>query len=393
MQNLEHTKKAISAPLEQQLNSYASWVEIDAKAFEHNIKSYKSITPHAEFAPVIKSNAYGHGIELIAQLCENLAEVALICVVSLSEAVYLRTQKITKPILVLSIVDQDLEQAVLFDISIVIFSYNIAHKLSEVAQKYNKRASVHIKIDTGLSRLGIVVDQALSVIQDISKLPGIHLQGIFSHFADSESSDQSFTQYQLSRFNALNNKLKSHDIHIPLQHITCSAAITAQKNYQGTIVRAGIGIYGLWPSHENKQLTRTYYPTFNLQPVLTWKTKIIQIKDIPSGSYVGYSRTFQVHQTARIAILPIGYYDGYDRQLSNRGHVLINNKLAPIIGRIAMNMTIVDITSIPDVHEDTIVTLLGDQSGITAEDIARSCDTINYEIVARINPLLPRILV
>jgi alanine racemase len=393
MHNLEHTKKAFSASLEQPVNSYASWIEIDAKAFEHNIKSYKLIAPHAQFAPVIKSNAYGHGIELIAQLCQNLAEVDTICVVSLSEAVYLRTQKISKPILVLSILDQDLEQAIIFDISVVIFSYNTARKLSELAQKYNKQASVHIKIDTGLSRLGIVVDQALPVIQNISKLPFINLQGIFSHFADSEGADQSFAQYQLSRFNALINKLKLCNIHIPLQHITCSAAITAQKNYHGTMVRAGIGIYGLWPSHENKQLTHMCYPDFNLRSVLTWKTKIIQIKDIPSGSYVGYSRTFQVHQTARIAILPIGYYDGYDRQLSNRGSVLINNKLAPVIGRIAMNMTMVDITNIPDVHEDTIVTLLGDQMGITAEDIARSCDTINYEIVARINPLLPRILV
>jgi alanine racemase len=158
------------------------------------------------------------------------------------------------------------------------------------------------------------------------------------------------------------------------------------------MVRVGIGLYGLWPSAENKVMTQKFYPQFSLKPALTWKTKIIQIKELPAGSFVGYDRTYQVQKFSRIAIIPVGYWDGFDRGLSNKGKVLINQQLAPIIGKIAMNLSMVDVTDLNVSIEDE-VTLLGNHPGITADDVAKHCDTINYEIVTRINPLLPRIVV
>lgn len=392
MAYLDYQKSTHSLVTPQHENQYTTWVEINRRAFEHNIRSYKAIASRSLLAPVIKSNAYGHGIDIIARLCDQLAEVHMICVVSLSEALFLRSLGIKKPILVLSILDQSLKDAVINNISLVLYSKNRAQELNRICEKYNKKVSVHIKIDTGLSRLGILAQEAFLIIQEIARLPHLEITGIFTHFADSESDDQTFVNFQLTQFNNLLAQLTSHNIAIALQHLSCSAAITANNKTHGTLVRTGIGIYGLWPSRENKIKTFEQYPQFNLQPVLTWKTKILQVKDIPAGSYVGYDRTYQVHAPARIAILPIGYYDGYDRGLSNTGNVLINSQLAPVIGRIAMNMTMIDITHITG-QDYSEVTLLGSQNGVTADDLAQACSTINYEIVTRINPLLPRILV
>lgn len=370
---------------------YGTWVEIDKNALEHNIANYKHLVEPALLAVVIKSNAYGHGIEQIAKICDHNRFVDYLCTVSLSEAIFLRSKGIKKPLLVLSILDENLQKAFENSIDCVIYSMNTALHLNQIGKFYNKKVNIHIKVDTGLSRLGFLVDDALPSIKQIYQLPFITIQGIFTHFADSENADQTFANQQLKRFNTLINELELLGISIPLQHSSCSAAAAAIMQSHCTMARVGIGLYGLWPSEENKQLTKKNHPHFSLKPVLTWKTKILQIKEIPSGSSVGYDRTFYTAKPMKIATLQVGYWDGYDRALSNKGCVVINNQYAQIVGRIAMNLCMVDITGL-DVSLDDDVILLGNYPGITAADVAQICETINYEIVTRINPLLPRII-
>ncbi|MFA6527322.1 MAG: alanine racemase [Candidatus Babeliales bacterium] len=375
--------------MQKHKSSPASWVQIDKEALEHNIRMYKNITRHALLAPVIKSNAYGHGMELIAKICDQNPLVDMLCVVSVREALLLRREGITKPLLVISILDDGLEEAVAHDIDLVAYDLETITELNAIGQRLNKKAQIHLKFDTGLSRLGLHSDNLLALVEQIHSLPFITIRGIFTHFAESESDDQTFTNHQLTQFNTLLAELDAREIHIPLKHSACTAAITASTANHCTMVRLGIGLYGLWPSQENKQLTEQLYPNFSLKPAMTWKTRIIQIKDIPAGSYIGYDRSHQVDRPTRLAILPVGYWDGFDRRLSNKGQVLINNQLAPIRGKVAMNLCIVDITGL-DVSVDHEVTLLGNHQDITADDIAGLCETINYEIVTRINPLLPR---
>ena len=386
----ENLEKLIN-PATSVLNSHpSSWVEIDASAFNHNIAQYKSVITPALLAPVIKSNAYGHGIEIMAKLCEQNNQIDYICVVALSEALFLRSIGIQKPILVLSIIDGELESAVAYNIGLVVFDLATVQELDRIGNMLNKKVHVHIKIDTGLSRLGISETAALSFIETVHRLPHIFVGGIFTHFASSEKEDQTFTNLQIDRFNFVIDQLAARGIHIPLKHTSCSAAITGNHRSHHTMARMGIGIYGLWPSQENKIMTQHVYPHFSLRPVLTWKTRIMLVKEISAGSYVGYDQTFKAEKNIRIATLPIGYWDGYDRRLSNKGTMLVHGQRAPVVGRIAMNLTMIDVTGIPAAVGDE-VTLLGSQTGVTADDLAHQCDTINYEIVTRINPLAPRV--
>jgi len=390
MNFLDKDKQIESIVIPQRLTNSA-WVEIDRRAFEHNIMSYKSIVKPGLLAPVVKSNAYGHGIGHIAKICDQHEAVDLICTVSLSEALFLRSIGIQKSLLVLSILDGNLDEAIAQDIDLVVYDLTIAKELDRIGKILGKKARVHVKVDTGLSRLGLLKNDAILFVQTLSLLDFIHVRGLFTHFAYSESDDQTFTNYQIDNFNFVVNTLETQGISIPLKHTSCSAAITANMNSHYTMARLGIGLYGLWPSPENRHITQTDFPQFSLKPVLSWKTRVIQIKEIPADSYVGYDCTHHVTHDSKIAILPVGYWDGYDRRLSNTGKVMVNNHIVPVVGRVAMNLMMIDVTGINVVPGDE-VTLLGNHAGITADDIAQACQTINYEIVTRINPTLTRII-
>lgn len=368
----------------------SNWVEISASALAHNLDQYTAISPATLCAPVIKSNAYGHCIDLVAQLLDKNNAVGMLCVATLSEAVSLRSLGIKKPLLVLSIIDRNLEQAVIHDIAIVAYDTTTLATLHQYAQKHQKTGIVHIKIDTGLSRLGLLSDKALQFIQYATTLPYITVQGIFTHYAYSENKNQEYTQYQLAQFNSINDCLSQKGITIPLRHTSCSAAVTANSATHHTMVRVGIGLYGLWPSTDNKEITLQKHPHFSLQPVLTWKTRIIQIKEIPANTSVGYNLTYKTRSATKIATLPVGYWDGYDRRLSNKGIVLINGTYAPVVGIVAMNLMMIDVTAVSAAVGDEVI-LLGNYEEITADALAKKCNTINYEIVTRINPLAPRI--
>jgi alanine racemase len=371
--------------------NHHSIVEISKSALLHNIASYKKIlNPTALLAPVIKSNAYGHGLVEVGTILDTSPDVGYLCVVSVSEALHLRNHGISKPMVVLSIIDGNLQQAVEQSIDLVVYDLAFAKEVSSVAQHLSLPVRIHIKIDTGLSRLGVYYQEAVDFIETCVSLPRIEVVGIFSHFAASERSDLSFSHLQLDRFFALIATLEKKGIHIPLQHFASSAALTSLPESHLTFARLGISTYGLWSSVESKVRMETLYPHFFLRPVMQWKTRVIARKTLPAGSYVGYDCTYQTPIATETALLPIGYYDGYDRKLSNQSFVKIKDQLFPVRGRIAMNLCIVDVTTTPAIAVGDEVTLLGTEHLITAEMLAEQCGTINYEFVARINPTILR---
>lgn len=371
----------------------ASWVEISRSALLHNVAQYKKIVGEALMAPVVKSNAYGHGIDLVSAVLDQCPDVAMLCVVSLSEAIRLRHRGILKPILVLSIIDADISDAIALDIAIVVYDINFLSVVDKAARHLKKRARVHLKVDTGLSRLGFFEKELIQCIRAAHSFDTIYLEGIFSHLANSERSEHSFSHTQIQTFTTILEKLRQQSVVIPLKHISCSAAITVLHKSHFNMVRLGIGVYGLWPSQENAQATSALYPDFNLRPVLSWKTRPIQIKVVPIGTRIGYDCTYVTHRETKVATLPIGYWDGYDRGFSNGAHVLIHGCKAPVIGRIAMNLCMVDVTDIPHVSCQTEITLIGAHQDVHADTLAHKINTIAYELVTRINPLIKRSLI
>lgn len=371
-----------------------SWVEISAKALKHNITLYKNIIgSNTLLAPVIKSNAYGHGITEVASLLQTFEAVDYLCVAKLSEALYLRKHGITKPILVLSIIDANPQEAIKKNIDLIAYDLLSVQKLQSYAKQLNKKVTIHIKIDTGLSRMGVLWSSALKFVRYCAELSHCSIKGIFTHLANSEDNDSTFAQLQLQRFKKIKQELKKINIHIPLQHSSCSASQTTFPESHGTFARLGLGLYGLWPSIYNKKQTQKQNTSFNLMPVMTWKTQINMIKEVPKNSFIGYGLTYKTTRPTRIAVLPIGYDDGYNRLLSNKGIVKIKNQYASVLGRVSMNLTIIDITDISNVTLDDHVTLLGNDNLVNANLLADLCSTINYEIVTRVNPRLNRVII
>ena len=234
--------------------------------------------------------------------------------------------------------------------------------------------------------------EAEQLIIEAWTMPYIAIMGIFTHLAESEETGKGFTEQQLETLQRLIIKLQNMGIEIPYRHYSCTAALASVASYDYTFARLGLGIYGLWPSERNKQIAEERFPGFSLKPVLTWKTAVVQVKTISAGSFIGYGRTHYTTRDTTIAILPVGYWEGYDRALSNKGMVLIKGVYAPVVGRISMNVTIVDVTDVPDIMIGQEVTLLGDAPYISAEALAAHLGTINWEVVTHINPLLPRML-
>lgn len=360
-------------------NELQTWLEISRTAFNHNISFYKNIIGlRNKLAVVIKSNGYGHGLQNMAQLCQDNTTVDCLCVAQLSEALALHN--IIKPILVLGYSDASPEYAVSKNIHFMVDSMQYATMLNAIGIRYSYQFNVHVKVDTGLCRMGVLPSEALLFVQELKALSNIKINGIYSHFAASDSNPD-FTKHQLATFSDVLTTLNDHGITIENVHMSNSAALTT-INYPATFTmfRLGLGAYGLGND------------SAHLQPLLTWKTRITNIKTVPAGSYISYAGTYQTTRTTRIALLPIGYYDGYDIRLSNKTMVVINGHHAPVMGRVAMNMTIVDITDV-EAHIGDEVTLLGAHSGIGAQDLARLAEIKNVrEIITGINPALARIV-
>jgi len=377
---------------------FLQWIEINSKAFKNNIEQFRSLIGSTKkLLVVVKANAYGHGIIEISRLAENYG-VDWLGVNSLEEALIIKENKINLPILILGYVQlSDLSEAVENSFHLTVYNKETIKKLGEITSKRKKKAYLHIKLETGTHRQGIKKEELISFIKLIKSYPYLSVEGISTHFANIEdTTDHTYAQHQLDRFNACIDLLEKKKIFIPIKHTACTATTILFPETYFDMVRVGIGIYGLWPSKETylSCLLRGRKPV-NLQPILTWKTKIVQVKDVPEGAFIGYGCTYKTTRPTKLAVLPIGYYDGYDRKLSNFSYVLIKGKRAPVRGRVAMNMITVDITDIKGVKLGDEVVLLGKQKNevISAEYLASLCGTINYEIVTRINPLIPRIII
>lgn len=367
-----------------------TWIGISQSAINYNLKQFrKLIGPKVLLMPVIKSNAYGHGFLEIAKICEQNKEVDRICVVSLEEALKLIDFGLKKPIFVLSFYELDknlLKKAIKNKVIFALYDLKQAQILNDIARQINKSVKVHLEIDTGASRTGVLPQQALNFIKQLKKYSYLELEGIWSHFASSEDNPK-YTYYQLNKFKNLINDLEYHHIHIPLKHFACTASTILYRESILNGIRLGIGLYGL---HDNKGIEQK----IKLKPALSWYTTILQIKELPSRTKIGYGCTYTTKKKTKLAIIPVGYWDGYDRGFSNKAWVIINNKKCPIRGRICMNLSMVDATKVSKVKIGDKAILIGKSrtQQITANDLAQWANTINYEIVTRINPQIPRIL-
>nr|AQS29827.1 hypothetical protein [uncultured bacterium] len=381
---------------------YNSWVEISQSAILHNLAQYKRIIgSKVAVMPIVKSNAYGHGMIEVAKLVAP--KVKWLGVVNLAEALELRRNNIRKRIFVLSYVQPNLlEQGIKQTIELPVYGLQFAKEVSRVDRKLRKTAKIHIKIDTGTSRLGILAKDAINLIKKVNQLPNLKIEGIWSHFAASEEN-QKYTKFQLDQFNKILDKLDQSGIKIPYKHFACSAATLVNKDSHFNLIRLGISLYGLWPSEQIKKITLKEYYWFRLKPALIWKAKIIQVKEISKGIKVGYGCTYAAPKRIKMAVVAAGYWEGYDRHLSNppttsfrragKGEILVAGKRCPVIGRVCMNLTMVDVSKVKNVKSGEEVVLLGKQGReeVSVEELAEKIGAINYEVVDRINPLLQRI--
>jgi len=375
------------------MQSDYAWIELSKSALENNVSQYKKVVGPKIIAPVIKANAYGHGILEISQLCQENEQVDWLCVAMLSEAVYLRKNGIKKPILVLSYLDEEYEQAVYNNVSIVAYEPELIKKLNNIGKKTKKIFNIHVKIDTGLCRLGILEHKALDLITYIKTLKFINLEGVWTHFSEPQLENREFTCNQLAIFESIIDVLNRKGIKIPFKHCSNSAGALTVETQLDNFIRPGAGFYGYWPSDFVTRFTQKKCSNFQLNPVLSLKSKIFSIKNIPKGSFVGYERTCQVFRDSKIGLLPIGYFDGYDRRLSNKGKVIIHGQYASVIGNIGMNLTSIDVTGLKDVENGDEVIVFGPYSGINASDIAELFNMNKREITTRLHPKIPRIIV
>ncbi len=342
---------------------------------------------------VVKSNAYGHGMIEISKIILK-GFVDWLGVNSIEEGIELRNNKINEPILLLGYVPlRDLEDAINNDLRLTVYNIETVKKLEEIGIKLNKNIPIHIKVETGTNRQGIMGKRLSTLLDFIRGNSSLKLEGISTHFANIEdTTDHSYAQFQLDEFKKIEREFFKNEPNL-LRHTACTAAVLLFPETYFEMVRVGIGMYGLWPSKQTKvscSMEGKKIP--ELKPVLTWKTKIAQLKDVPDGSFISYGGTYRTTRESRIAVLPVGYYDGYSRAFSNIAHVLVKGKRAPVRGRVCMNIILVDVTDIPNVELEDEVVLLGKQGDeeITTDHLASLAGTINYEIVTRINPSLER---
>jgi alanine racemase len=371
------------------------WAELDAKAPEHNLAELKrGSAPGVLFCAVLKANAYGHGVREMVGL---LPSADWFGVNSLEEALELRRLGVSRPIVVLGHVPLDrLGEAVDAELSLTVYNLQTIERLSALCG-WGRGAKVHLKIETGTGRQGILPEDLERFLSTLGSARGVTLEGLSTHFANIEDTlNHAYAERQLEVFNDALAAVSRAAGRPRIIHTTCTAASILFPKTHFTMLRVGIGLYGLWPSRETfLSAQQGTQPVPQLKPVLSWKTKIVQIKSLAEGSYVGYGCSYRTTRKTLVGVLPIGYSDGYDRALGNRAHVLVRGKRAPVIGRICMNLSMVDLTDIPGTALDDEVVLLGNAGDerISAETMAEWAGTINYEIVARLSPLFPRIVV
>lgn len=370
-----------------------SWAEINLDNIRHNVKQLcKCLSSDTAFMAVVKADAYGHGAYKVAQAALG-AGAKWLGVATAGEGARLRADGInTAPILVLGgIMPCEAAEVLSNDLCQTVFSNEVLKALSDEAVLQGKKARVHIKVDTGMNRVGVRPGQELQQLITFAQgLPNIEITGMFTHFALSDAADKTFTKYQLSLFNEAARQAKALGVEHLMLHAANSAAIIDCPEAHFDIVRGGIAMYGYYPSDEI-----IHADSVELKPALSWKSRVIYVKEVPAGEPVSYGCTYITERPTKVATISAGYADGYRRKLSNNGWVLIRGRRANIIGRICMDQFMVDVTDISGVGVGDEAVLIGEQGdqAVTAEDLARLCDTISYEIITSIGPRVPRIYI
>ncbi len=374
-----------------------NWVEIDAAALRGNVSEFRRrLGPGPLLGAVVKSNAYGHGMLETAAIA-RAAGVDWLCVNNIEEGVLLREAGHDAPILVMGYVPlADLGEVVARDLRPVVYNLATVEELDRQAERLGRRVHVHLKAETGTNRQGVLEADVPAVVRRIRSSPRLDLEGLTTHFANIEdTTDHGFAETQIAAFTRVAESVRESGGAVPIRHSACSAATLLFNRTHLDLARVGISLYGLWPSRETYvSCLERGKPSLDLRPVLSWRTRVAQVKDVPEGGYVGYGCVWRATRPTRISVLPVGYHEGYDRRLSGVAHVLLRGKRAPVRGRVCMNMCMVDVTDIPGAAVEDEVVLLGTQGDekITAEQMASWCGTISYEVVSRIHPALRRIV-
>ena len=373
-------------------------IEVSRSALVHNIREFRRIIgPQRLFLGVVKANAYGHGLLETGRIA--VAEgVDWLGVNSVEEGAALREAGIDAPVLVLGYTPLgSLEEAVALDLRLTVYNRESIKSLAALAARSRKTVRLHVKVETGTWRQGVVPKDLAGFIRDIRKHQGLVIEGLSSHFANIEDTTKhDYPRLQLECYRTACRDLEAGGLRVPIKHMSCTASTILFPEPDFNLARVGIGLYGLWPSKEtflSSELEKK--ERLSLKPVLSWKARIAQIKKVPSGAFLGYGCTYRTTRPTVLAVIPVGYYDGYDRRLSNAAHVLVRGRRAPVRGRVAMDFFMADITDIPGVRLEDEATLIGaaGRERIAAEDLAALAGTIGYEVLARINPLIPRVVV
>ena len=365
------------------------YAEVSLKAIGHNIAQVKKrLRPGVKLLAVIKADAYGHGAVRVGKYLED--QVDYFAVATAEEAMELREQGIRLPVLVLGYISPEQYGEILdYDITQTVYSLEIAEKLSEASVKAGCRTKIHAALDTGMTRIGFhITEEEADRIAAISRLPGLELEGMFTHFSCADQKDKTYCGLQLEKFRRMERMLRARGVEIPVKHICNSAGIMEFDDYRFDMVRSGIVTYGLYPSEE---VDKSRLP---LIPALSWKSRVIHVQDVEPGLGVSYGATYTTEgPCTRIATVSAGYADGYPRALSHRGRVLIHGRYAPILGRVCMDQMMVDVSHIPDVKVEDTVTLIGREGDrrITMEEVADPACRFNYEMACGISKRVPRI--
>ncbi len=367
------------------------WAEINLDNLAYNIKEVKkNIKKDTIITAIVKANGYGHGsVEISKVFLENGADRLAVAI--LAEAIELRNSKIKEPILILGYTPPSQYKKIIeYDLIQTIYNYEDAKILSEIAVKLNKLVRVHIKIDSGMGTVGFLPNkESVEDIMKISKLKNINIEGIYTHFAKADEADKSYTRQQYKSYADILEKLENKGLEIEIKHVSNSATIIDLPDLNLNMVRAGIMIYGLYPSDEvNKE-------TIKLKPAMTLKTKISHLKILEKDVGISYGQIFRTKRKSRIATLPIGYADGFTRILTGKAEVFINGKRAKVVGKICMDQCMVDVTDIEDVKlgDEVIIFGYGDEGYPHVNEIAEKLDTINYEIVCMVGRRVPRVYI
>ena len=364
----------------------AVWAEIDLAAIEHNIQEIKKcIHGGARLCAVIKADAYGHGAIAVARKAVEQG-ASYLAVAVLSEALELRQAGFTEPILILGATPlEEADCVVENNITQTVFTLEAAEAIAQAARRCNRTAKVHLKVDTGMSRIGIRPELAGELAKQISMLPGVELEGMFSHFALSDSRDKTYAKEQLARFELAIRKVEEKGVQIPIKHLANSAAILEMPETHFDMVRAGVILYGLWPSDEVEHV-------IELRPAMKVCAKLVYIKTMESGAPISYGCTFHTARQSRIATLPVGYADGYTRLFAGKAVVELHGQRVPVVGSICMDQCMVDVTDVPQAVEGDAVVLFGSPT-LPADEAAGWLGTINYEIICMVSPRVPRIYI